>query len=141
MEDGPLPGRGGEIVLLVRVRDKGVVRGHHSNVEMNEVTEERRLVGTRVASGKPVIPVALDVPVGVHVPGVVGLGAGDFDLLETPLGKVDIASAEVTAKIRVLQTERSSQGPDLGIVASGSVIDDLDLPVVLGIADGHVSVG
>ena len=51
MQDGPLPELGGEVVLLVRVRDEGVVGGHHGDVEVDEVVEEGRLVGAGVASG------------------------------------------------------------------------------------------
>ena len=41
VKNGPLPEAGGEIVLLVGVRNKGVVGRHHGNVEMDEVLEER----------------------------------------------------------------------------------------------------
>jgi hypothetical protein len=51
VQEGPLPGLGGEIVLLVGVGDEGVVRGHHGDVEVDKVAEERRLVRARVASG------------------------------------------------------------------------------------------
>jgi hypothetical protein len=45
----PLPELGGEIVLLVGVGHQRVVRGHHSNVQVNKVLEEWRLVVTGVA--------------------------------------------------------------------------------------------
>jgi hypothetical protein len=48
MEDGPLPEAGGEVVLLVRIRDKRIVGSHHSNVKMDKVLEEWRLVVARV---------------------------------------------------------------------------------------------
>lgn len=44
VEDGPLPPLGGQVVLLVGIRHKGVVGCHHSHVEMDEVVNERRLV-------------------------------------------------------------------------------------------------
>ena len=44
VEERPLPWLRGEIVLLVGVRDKGVVGSQHGDVEVDEVTEERRLV-------------------------------------------------------------------------------------------------
>lgn len=51
MEDGPLPKLGGEVILFVRIRDKGIVGGHHRDVEVEEVAEEGRLVGAGVAGG------------------------------------------------------------------------------------------
>ena len=51
VEDGPLPELGGEVVLFVWVRDKGVVGGHHSDVEVHEVAEEGGAVGVGVCSG------------------------------------------------------------------------------------------
>jgi hypothetical protein len=41
IKDGPLPELGGEIVLLVRIGDKGVIGGHHGDVEMDKVAKER----------------------------------------------------------------------------------------------------
>lgn len=41
VQEWPLPELGGEIVLLVWVRDKRVVRGHHGHVQVDKVTEER----------------------------------------------------------------------------------------------------
>jgi len=49
VQKGPLPGLRGEVILLVGIGNEGIVRGHHSDVEVDEVTEERRLVGARVA--------------------------------------------------------------------------------------------
>lgn len=51
VEEGPLPELGGEVVLLVGVRDEGVVRGHHGDVEMDKILEEWRLVRAGVTSG------------------------------------------------------------------------------------------
>jgi hypothetical protein len=84
--------------------------------------------------------VRLDVPVGVNIARPVLLDASGFNLLETPLRQVDIASAKVTSKLSVFQAERSDQGPDLGIVPGRSIIDNLDLPVVLGVTDCEVAV-
>jgi hypothetical protein len=36
---------------------------------------------------------SFDVPVGVGIAGVILLGASNLNLLETPLGKVDVASS------------------------------------------------
>ena len=41
IQNGPLPEMGCEIVLLVRIRDQGVVRSHHCDIEVYEITEER----------------------------------------------------------------------------------------------------
>jgi hypothetical protein len=78
--------------------------------------------------------------VSISVTRLVLLGAGNLNLLETPLRKVDVASAEVAAENLVLKTERCSEGTKLAVVAGGSVADNLDLPVILGIADSHVTV-
>jgi hypothetical protein len=51
VQEGPLPGLGGEVILLVGVGNEGVVRGHHGDVEVDKVAEEGRLVRARVASG------------------------------------------------------------------------------------------
>jgi len=45
VQDGPLPPEGGQVVLLVWVWDESVVRGHHSNVQMEEIPQEWRLEG------------------------------------------------------------------------------------------------
>jgi hypothetical protein len=37
VEDWPFPEFGGEVILLVGVRNKSVVGGHHGDVEMDEV--------------------------------------------------------------------------------------------------------
>lgn len=51
VEEGPLPELRGEIVLFVWVRDQSVVGRHHGDVEMHEVAEEGRLVGTWISGG------------------------------------------------------------------------------------------
>ena len=82
----------------------------------------------------------LDVPVSVDVARVVLLDAGHLDLLESPLRQVDSASTEVAAKIGVLQPEGGGQGAQLGVITRCGIIDNFDSPVVLGIANGGVSV-
>jgi hypothetical protein len=49
VEEGPLPELGGEVVLLVRVGDEGVVGRHHGDIQMDEVLEEGRLEGAWVS--------------------------------------------------------------------------------------------
>ncbi len=49
VEDGPLPEVRGQVVLFVRVRDQGVVGRHHGHVEVQEVADEGRFVGSGVA--------------------------------------------------------------------------------------------
>jgi hypothetical protein len=51
VQERPLPGLGGEVILLVGVGHEGVVRGHHGDIEVDKVAEERRLVRARVACG------------------------------------------------------------------------------------------
>jgi hypothetical protein len=85
VEDGPLPETGSQIILLVGIRNKGVVGCHHSNVEVDKVLEERRLVVTRVARWKSLIGMALDIPMSVDIARAVLLDASSLNLLETPL--------------------------------------------------------
>lgn len=77
---------------------------------------------------------------GVGILRVVLGRAGDLNLLETPLRKVSVASAEVAAEGRVLEAERSSQSADTATVARSSVTDDLNLPVVLVVANSQITV-
>lgn len=58
----------------------------------------------------------LDVPVGVDITGSVLLDTGGFNLLEAPLWKVDGTGAEIAANIGVLESERSGQGAELGVI-------------------------
>lgn len=102
VEKRPLPECRGQVILLVGIRDERVVGCHHGNVEMDEVLEEGRLVVTWVARGKLLVGVALNIPVSVDIAGVVRLGAGRLNLLETPLWQVDVASTKIAAKILVL---------------------------------------
>jgi hypothetical protein len=50
MEDWPLPELRGQIVLLVWIWDKCVIRGHHSHVQVDEILEEGGLVGSSIGS-------------------------------------------------------------------------------------------
>ena len=101
MENGPLPESRSKVVLLVGIGDEGVVGGHHGDIEVDEVLEERRLVVTRVARRELLVGVAFNVPVGVDIAGVVLLDASGLDLLETPLRQVDVASSEVATQVLV----------------------------------------
>lgn len=76
----------------------------------------------------------------VSVSGVVVLGASDFDLLETPLRKIGVSSAEVAAQDLVFQSESGIQSPDLAAVTRSSVSDNLNLPVILLVTDSQVTV-
>lgn len=140
VQNRPLPELGREVILLIRIGHERVIRRHHRDVEMDEVAQERRPVAARVAGGEFLVPVRLDVPVRVRVARVVVLGAGHFDLLEAPLRQVPVAGAQVAAEVRVLEAEGCGQRADLAVVARGGVVDDFDLPVVLGVADGRVAV-
>lgn len=82
----------------------------------------------------------LNVPVGVSVAGLVILGAGDFNLLETPLRQVDIASAKVATQDLMLQAKCRSQSPDLAPIPRSSIADNLNLPVILFITNSGISV-
>lgn len=109
VEDWPLPELRGEVVLFVGIGDESIVGGHHRDVEVEEVPEERRSVGARIACGDwkwsvvvlgrtessltLLVPVGLHVPMGINIAGSILLGTGDLNLLETPLWEVDVSSA------------------------------------------------
>lgn len=76
----------------------------------------------------------------IGITGVVGLGAGSLDLLETPLRKVNGSSAEIASQNLVLQAEGSGESADLGAIARVGVLDDLNLPVVLLITHSKVAI-
>ena len=63
------------------------------------------------------VPVALNIPVGEDIPRLVLLDTSRFNLLETPLRQVDVASAEVAVEVDVSETEGGSQSADLGVIA------------------------
>lgn len=50
VQDRPLPELRGQVVLLIWVRDQGVVGCHHGDVQVDEVLEERRLVRSSIGS-------------------------------------------------------------------------------------------
>jgi hypothetical protein len=140
VEERPLPPLGSKVVLLIGIGNQSVVGGHHSDVKMDKVVEERRLVDTSLGRRKLVVPVSLNIPMGVGVARVVLLGAGNLDLLETPLRQVHVASSEIAAKNLMLETEGGGESADLAAVTGGRVADNLDLPVVLFVANGQVTV-
>jgi hypothetical protein len=45
----PLPELGGQIILLVRVWYKRVIRSHHRNIQVDEVLEEGRFIRSSVS--------------------------------------------------------------------------------------------
>lgn len=140
VKNGPLPPLGGQVVLLVGIGNQGVVGGHHGDVQVDEVVEKRRLVDTGVAWGELVVGVSLHVPVSVGIAGVVVLGAGNFNLLETPLRQVPVGSSEVAAENRVLETESGGQSADSASIARGGVAKNFNLPVVLVVTNSQVTV-
>jgi hypothetical protein len=85
--------------------------------------------------------VCLDIPVSVRVARLVVLRAGNLNLLEAPLREIHISGAKIAAEHFVLQAERSCQGANLATVSGGNIADDLDLPVILLIANSQVTVG
>ncbi len=90
-----------------------------------------------------IIPVALDVPVSVHIFRVVVFVARHLKLFETPLWQWYISSSHVTAKNLVLEPKPSGQTVDSFNVLPlplMHVINHLDDPVIVDIADGGVAV-
>jgi hypothetical protein len=145
VEEGPVKRLRSKNVLLVGVRNESVVRCPHGNVEVREVPPEGRLVKLDVSRLKLLVPVRLDVPVRVHILGVVLLGARDFDLLEAPLRKDRVGRAEVAAEVLVTEAQASGESVDASVIlhlrlGALSVIDNLNNPVVLSVANGVISV-
>lgn len=83
---------------------------------------------------------SLNVPVSISVTRIVLLVASDFNLLEAPLRKVDVASSKIAVHGSVLETESSSQGADLAAVTRCRIPDDFNLPVILLISNSEVTV-
>lgn len=140
MEDGPLPILRCEVILLIRVRDKSIVGGHHRDVQVDKVSEERGLVSADISLRELLVPVRLDVPVCEHVTGVVLLDTSDFDLLETPLWEIYVAGAEIAAETGMFQTECSGESAEPAVIPACGVGHNLNGPVVFVIADGHVTI-
>lgn len=114
IEDGPLPELGRQIILLIWIRDEGIVGRHHCDIEMDEIFEERRLVGTRVATRdcnqklaflkylpEPLLTffvyMSLHIPVSIYIPRLVLFDASGLNLSETPLGKIYCTSTQIAA--------------------------------------------
>lgn len=76
----------------------------------------------------------------VDISWVVRLGASHFDLLETPLGKIDSASPEVTTERCMLKPKSRGQSPDLGTIPRCGITDHLNSPVVFLVAHGSVTI-
>lgn len=140
MQDGPLPILRCEVILLIRIGDKSIVGGHHRDVQVNKVAEERGFVSADISLWELLIPMGLDVPVCEHVAGVVLLDASDFNLLETPLWEIHVAGAEVTAETCMSQTECSGESADPATIPACGIGHNLNCPMVFVIANGHVTV-
>lgn len=102
--------------------------------------DEWRLVLARLRRRQLFVPVGLHVPVSIRVPGVVLLGASNFDLPETPLRQVDVTSSQIAAKRFMSQSERGGQGSDPAAVPGCNVSHNLYLPVVFVVAYRQVAV-
>ena len=142
-EEGPVGRLGREDVLLVGVRHERVVRGGHRDVEVPEVAEERRAVELHLARGQALVPVRLDVPVRVDVARVVLLVARHLDLLEAPLRQHRVRRAQVASGGLMPKPEARGQGVDPLVLVLGAavdVIDNLNHPVVLVVADCGVAI-
>lgn len=141
VQNRPLPPLRGQVILLVRIRDQGVVRGHHGNIQVNEVVQEGRLVLAWISRRQFLVYVRLDIPVRVGITRVVVLSTGNLNLPETPLRQVDITSSQVTTKDLMFQTECGREGPNSASVLGGNISNNFDLPVVFIITDSQIAVG
>lgn len=86
------------------------------------------------------IEVGLNIPVSVNIPGLVFLHACRLYLFEAPLRQVNIARSKIAAQNRVSQSKSRREGPNPAPIPRGSVIHNLDFPVVFLIPDGDISV-
>lgn len=77
---------------------------------------------------------------GVNVAGLVLLDACGFDLLEAPLGQVDISGTEVAAQHWMAQPEACGERPNPGAIPGCSIANHLHFPVVFVVSNGDVSV-
>lgn len=82
----------------------------------------------------------LNIPMGMDVIRLIVLYASCFDLFETPLRQIDVASTEIASKSSMLKTESCREGANLGSVSRSNIINDFYLPVVLIVTNGSVSV-
>lgn len=87
-----------------------------------------------------IVPVRLNVPVGVGITRIVVLGAGNLNLSETPLRQIDIAGAEVATHDWVFQAEGSGQRANFASITRGNISHDLNLPVIFVVAYSKVAV-
>jgi hypothetical protein len=143
MHERPVEGFGRQNVLLVRIGYERIVRVHHRDVEMPEISEERALVESRLAYGKAVVPVRLDVPVGMHIVRVILFVTRDLHLLEAPLGEGGGGGTEVATKDLVTEAETRGESVDALHLLTASlleVVDDLHDPVIVRVAEGRITV-
>jgi hypothetical protein len=81
-----------------------------------------------------------DIPVSKDILGLVVLGAGHLNLLETPLRQIDISCSQIAVELGVPKPECCRQCAELGVVTRRGIIDNLDLPVVLLVTNCDVTV-
>ncbi len=84
---------------------------------------------------------AFHVPICVHILWVILLIATDLNLFETPLRQDGIRRSKITSKNLVTESHTSSEGMDaINFVALLDIVNDLDGPVIVVIADSGVTV-
>lgn len=59
----------------------------------------------RVGALTGLVPMSFNVPVSEDVTRIIFLGAGHFNLLETPLRQVDVGSPEIATKRSMAEAE------------------------------------
>jgi hypothetical protein len=91
-----------------------------------------------------VVPMTLDIPPSMGVCGIVLLVTSHLDLLPSPLRQGHVGSLEVTTQDLMPEPHPRGQRVDLVdvlLLAQDHVIDDLDDPMIMYVADGQVSIG
>ena len=133
----PEVGEEGRLVELRRARGNCRNRGEKISASSSSKREESK---ARLTS---LVPVRLDVPVGVNVVDVVLLVARDLDLLESPLRENSVGRSNVASRVLMSEPQSSRQRVDLLdvlLLSLSRIVDDLDDPVVVRVSDGSVPV-
>ena len=96
-----------------------------------------------VRSLTSVVPMALDIPVGMFIFRRIRLVASDFHLLEAPSWKSGARSSKVAPAVLMPNAQASRQAVyplKLFLATSKHVVDGLNHPVIVDVADCSVAV-
>lgn len=114
-----------------------MIPGHQEELDMSFSISRGRINHGELTS---LIPMALDIPVSIHISWLVLLSTSNFNLLETPLRQVHISCSEIASKIGVLQPEGSGEGTEFGVISRSCIADNFDHPVILSIPHSRITI-